>query len=141
MNVRVPTTRPALVRIIIEDYVYRPLATKSNRKAAGLYPTSCTSHCLCHITVSAAFICLSSKIIAECILSLGIFLISTVFDAPSLEEISWASEMKKRSANFYLISSLKTVSLMTLRRNIDEMDSRLSFASFNHRGTKFFGSS
>jgi len=60
-------------------------------------------------------------IIIECILSLGIFLISTVWDAPPLAEISWASEMKKR--------------------NIDEMDSRLSFASVNHRGTKFFGQS
>jgi len=82
-----------------------------------------------------------SKIIIECILSLGIFLISTVLNAPPLAEISWASEMKKRSATLDVITPLRSPLLYLFHRNIDEMDSRLSFASFNHRGTKYFGSS
>ncbi|KIM34071.1 hypothetical protein M408DRAFT_325591 [Serendipita vermifera MAFF 305830] len=56
----------------------------------------------------------------EALVSLVLFIFGTVLAAPALTEITWAKEMEKRT--------------------IDEMDSRLGFAGFKHRGAKFYGS-
>ncbi|KAG8929034.1 hypothetical protein FRC02_006099 [Tulasnella sp. 418] len=59
------------------------------------------------------------NIVIECFLSLFVFIIGVTLHAPPLKEITWASEMRKRT--------------------IEEMDSRPSFAGFNHRGKILFG--
>ncbi|KDQ19632.1 hypothetical protein BOTBODRAFT_28199 [Botryobasidium botryosum FD-172 SS1] len=62
---------------------------------------------------------LPKDIVFESLLALLLFTFGAVFNAPPLKEITWASEMSKRS--------------------IDEMDSRLGFMSVNHRGKMLFG--
>ncbi|KAF9511369.1 hypothetical protein BS47DRAFT_1181577 [Hydnum rufescens UP504] len=51
--------------------------------------------------------------------ALILFIIGATVNAPRLNEITWSSQMAKLS--------------------IDEMDSRMSFASVNHRGKRLFG--
>ncbi|KAH7926036.1 hypothetical protein BV22DRAFT_1009942, partial [Leucogyrophana mollusca] len=55
----------------------------------------------------------------ESILALILGILGASLNAPPLKDITWASEMKKRHRYC---------------RSIDEMDSRLSFASYNNRG-------
>ncbi|KAJ7066521.1 magnesium transporter [Mycena amicta] len=58
-------------------------------------------------------------IILEALVALVLGTLGASLNAPKLKEISWAAEMQKRS--------------------IDDMDSRLSFASFVNRGKHVFG--
>ncbi|KAF8595778.1 hypothetical protein BDV93DRAFT_528459 [Ceratobasidium sp. AG-I] len=58
-------------------------------------------------------------IIIECFIALMVFIIGAAINAPALKENSWASEMRSRK--------------------IDDVTSRLGFASFNHRGRLVFG--
>ncbi|KAK7025233.1 magnesium transporter [Favolaschia claudopus] len=57
-------------------------------------------------------------IIVEALFALICGTLGASLNAPPLKEISWAAEMRKR--------------------NIDEMDSRLGFASFVNRGRNLF---
>ncbi|KAJ7917488.1 magnesium transporter [Mycena leptocephala] len=61
---------------------------------------------------------LPTDIILEALLALVLGTLGASLNAPPLKEITWAAEMRKRS--------------------IDEMDSRLSFASFVNRGNNLF---
>ncbi|KAG8908601.1 hypothetical protein FRB99_004889 [Tulasnella sp. 403] len=61
---------------------------------------------------------LPSDLLVEVAVSTLLFIVGVTFYAPPLKEISWASEMRKRT--------------------IDEMNSRPSFAGFNHRGPIVF---
>ncbi|KAJ7334234.1 magnesium transporter [Mycena olivaceomarginata] len=61
---------------------------------------------------------LPTDIILEALLALVLGTLGASLNAPSLKEISWAAEMRTRS--------------------IDEMDSRLGFASFVNRGKNLF---
>ncbi|KAJ7091427.1 magnesium transporter [Mycena belliarum] len=61
---------------------------------------------------------LPTDIIFEALLALVLGTIGASINTPNLKEITWAAEMRKRS--------------------IDEMDSRLGFASFVNRGTNLF---
>ncbi|KAJ7436723.1 magnesium transporter [Mycena galericulata] len=61
---------------------------------------------------------LPTDIILEALLALVLGTLGASLNAPTLKEISWAAEMRKRS--------------------IDEMDSRLGFANFVNRGAKLF---
>jgi hypothetical protein len=56
-------------------------------------------------------------IIIEALISLVLGVVGASLNAPELKEITWASEMKKRS--------------------IDQMDSRLGFANFVNKGRTF----
>lgn len=62
-------------------------------------------------------------------------------NAPPLKGITWQSEMKEQ----YVLSPLSAVRLpirwMDLDSSIDEMDSRLGFASFVNRGRTFVSTS
>ncbi|QRV73770.1 Membrane magnesium transporter [Ceratobasidium sp. AG-Ba] len=58
-------------------------------------------------------------IIFECFVALGLFIVGAILDAPAFKENSWASEMRTRK--------------------IGDVDSRLGFATFNHRGRLLFG--
>lgn len=58
-------------------------------------------------------------------------------NAPELKEITWRSEMKKRS----LYTTSAGVNAELFDRKIDDMDSRLSFASWVNRGNALFGKS
>jgi len=64
---------------------------------------------------------LPADIIFEALTALVIGVLGASLNAPPLKDITWQSEMKKRS--------------------IDEMDSRLSFASFVNRGRAFITTS
>ncbi|TFK48549.1 hypothetical protein OE88DRAFT_1664433 [Heliocybe sulcata] len=57
----------------------------------------------------------------EALVGLFLGILGASLDAPALKEITWASEMKKRS--------------------IDEMDSRLGFANWSNRGSTLLGES
>ncbi|KAI5480636.1 membrane magnesium transporter 1-like [Pseudohyphozyma bogoriensis] len=59
-------------------------------------------------------------ILVELFVAFALLLIGVAWSAPGLKEISWASEMKKRS--------------------IDSEDSRVGFASLRHRGGVLFPS-
>ncbi|KAJ7255515.1 magnesium transporter [Mycena haematopus] len=61
---------------------------------------------------------LPADIILEALLALVLGTLGASLNAPPLKEISWSAEMRKRS--------------------IDEMDSRLGFASFVNRGKNLF---
>jgi membrane magnesium transporter 1 len=67
------------------------------------------------------------------------FIIGITLNAPPLREITWASEMKKRCA--YQKQNKKDIfrTLLNISRSIDEMNSRISFAGFNHKGKLFLG--
>ncbi|KAB5592535.1 hypothetical protein CTheo_4002 [Ceratobasidium theobromae] len=54
------------------------------------------------------------QIIIECLAALGVFLVGVTSAAPGFKENTWASEMRSRK--------------------IEDVHSRLGFASFNHRG-------
>jgi len=56
-------------------------------------------------------------IVVEALVALVLGILGASFNAPELKEITWASEMKKRS--------------------IDQMDSRLGFANFVNKGRNF----
>ncbi|KAG8682223.1 hypothetical protein FRC12_009939 [Ceratobasidium sp. 428] len=58
-------------------------------------------------------------IIIECFVAMALFVVGATIDAPAFKENSWASEMRTRK--------------------IGDVDSRLGFASFNHRGRLLFG--
>ncbi|KAJ7577018.1 magnesium transporter [Mycena floridula] len=64
---------------------------------------------------------LPTDIVVEVIVALALGILGASVNAPPLKEITWASEMKKRS--------------------IDEMDARTSFASYVNRGRDIFGPS
>ncbi|EJD07525.1 uncharacterized protein FOMMEDRAFT_73630 [Fomitiporia mediterranea MF3/22] len=64
---------------------------------------------------------LPQDIIAEALVSLILGIIGASLNAPELKEITWRSEMRKRK--------------------IDDMDSRLSFASWTNRGNELLSSS
>ncbi|GAB1518658.1 hypothetical protein RhiTH_001722 [Rhizoctonia solani] len=55
----------------------------------------------------------------ESILAFAVFLFGVSLSSSELKEISWASEMR--------------------HRKIDDVHSRLGFASFNHRGKQLYG--
>ncbi|KAF8705242.1 Membrane magnesium transporter [Rhizoctonia solani] len=55
----------------------------------------------------------------ESILAFAVFLFGVSLSSSELKEISWASEMRYRK--------------------IDDVHSRLGFASFNHRGKQLYG--
>ncbi|TFK29695.1 hypothetical protein FA15DRAFT_663861 [Coprinopsis marcescibilis] len=57
-------------------------------------------------------------ILAETLVALVVGIFGASLNAPPLKEITWASEMRKRS--------------------IDEMDSRLGFAAYINRGKNLF---
>lgn len=57
-------------------------------------------------------------ILAETLIAVVLGILGASLNAPPLKEITWASEMRKRS--------------------VDEMDSRLGFASYIHRGRSLF---
>ncbi|KAJ7623163.1 magnesium transporter [Roridomyces roridus] len=57
-------------------------------------------------------------IVVEAVVALALGIIGASLNAPTLKEISWSAEMRKRS--------------------IDEMDSRLGFASYVNRGNSLF---
>ncbi|THH07401.1 hypothetical protein EW145_g3411 [Phellinidium pouzarii] len=59
---------------------------------------------------------LPQDIVVEALLSLVLGILGASLNAPEVKEITWRSEMKKRK--------------------IDDMDSRLSFASWTNRGTE-----
>ncbi|KAJ6619859.1 magnesium transporter [Mycena sp. CBHHK59/15] len=61
---------------------------------------------------------LPTDIVLEALFALVLGIIGASLNAPPLKEITWAAEMRKRS--------------------IDEMDSRLGFASFVNRGRNLF---
>ncbi|KAJ7043700.1 magnesium transporter [Mycena alexandri] len=61
---------------------------------------------------------LPTDIIIEALIALVLGTIGASLKAPPLKEITWAAEMRKRS--------------------IDDMDSRLAFASFVNRGKNLF---
>ncbi|PVG00735.1 hypothetical protein CPB86DRAFT_754250 [Serendipita vermifera] len=63
---------------------------------------------------------LPSDVTLEGIFALVLFILSSILASPPLVKATWADEMEKRSIN--------------------EMDSRLGFAGFKHRGAAFFGS-
>ncbi|CAE7073598.1 unnamed protein product [Rhizoctonia solani] len=60
-----------------------------------------------------------TDIAIESVFAFGLFLLGVSRSAPELKEISWASQMRYQK--------------------IDDVHSRLGFASFNHRGKKLFG--
>lgn len=62
---------------------------------------------------------LSSDIVIELFVALFAFIIGTTLSSTPLKKVTWSSEMATRTA--------------------DEMDSRIGFASMNHRGKNFFG--
>ncbi|KAH8116440.1 magnesium transporter [Phellopilus nigrolimitatus] len=62
---------------------------------------------------------LPQDVIAEALLSLVIGILGASLNAPELREITWRSEMKKRK--------------------IDDVDSRLSFASWTNKGNEILG--
>ncbi|KAF8757785.1 Membrane magnesium transporter [Rhizoctonia solani] len=59
------------------------------------------------------------QIAIESILAFAVFLFGVSLSSSELKEISWASEMR--------------------HRKIDDVHSRLGFASFNHRGKQLYG--
>ncbi|TDL23634.1 hypothetical protein BD410DRAFT_786869 [Rickenella mellea] len=61
---------------------------------------------------------LPQDIVVEALVSLLLGLVGASLAAPELKEITWRSEMKKRK--------------------IDEMDARMGFASWTHRGNLLF---
>jgi membrane magnesium transporter 1 len=78
-----------------------------------------------------------SKVVFEALMALVLGIIGASLNAPPLKEITWASEMKTwyegdHSTDFH--------QLILFIRSIDEMDSRLGFASYVHHGTSFLGS-
>jgi len=64
---------------------------------------------------------LPADIVFEALIALVVGVLGASLNAPPLKDITWQSEMKKRS--------------------IDEMDSRLGFASFVNRGRSFISMS
>ena len=77
------------------------------------------------------------QIIFETFLALLLGILGAIVNAPPLKEISWSSEMKKQSVlggpnvfNFISDNSLS---------QIDDMDSRLGFASYVNRGKEMIG--
>jgi len=58
-------------------------------------------------------------VVVESLIALVMFIVGITLNAPALKDITWSSEMAKRS--------------------IDGMDSRMGFASVNHRGARIFG--
>ncbi|CAE6442496.1 unnamed protein product [Rhizoctonia solani] len=60
-----------------------------------------------------------TDIAIESVFAFGLFLLGVSRSAPELKEISWASQMRYQK--------------------IDDVHSRLGFASLNHRGKKLFG--
>ncbi|KAF8892246.1 hypothetical protein BD779DRAFT_1670572 [Infundibulicybe gibba] len=67
-----------------------------------------------HLTLGRPEGSLPQDVILETLLGLVLGILGASLNAPPLKEITWASEMRQR--------------------NIDEMDSRLGFASFVNRG-------
>jgi hypothetical protein len=75
----------------------------------------------------------------EALAALVLGVLGASLNAPPLKDITWQSEMKKRCI-FSFLSSL----LVLMRRtasSIDEMDSRLGFASYVNRGRTFISTS
>ncbi|KAF9530455.1 magnesium transporter [Crepidotus variabilis] len=64
---------------------------------------------------------LPPDIVVETLLSLVLGIIGACLNAPPLKEITWSSEMRKHK--------------------IDDMDSRLGFASYVNRGKRIFSTS
>jgi len=62
---------------------------------------------------------LPRDIVVEALVALALGILGASLNAPPLKEITWASEMKKRS--------------------IDEMDARTGFSSYINRGRNIFG--
>lgn len=67
-------------------------------------------------------------------LLLGI--LGAIVNAPTLKEINWSSEMRKQLVPG-LLNAFDSISDNFLSQ-IDDMDSRLGFASYVNRGTEMF---
>jgi len=73
------------------------------------------------------------QIIIEALVAVVLGILGASLNAPPLKEITWASEMQKRYESVALLSPNRPADLGS-RSKIDEMDSRLGFASFVNRG-------
>ena len=79
------------------------------------------------------------QIVIEALIGLALSIVGAclyVNASTPLKEITWASEMRKRCLKF----TFQRLRINGCYRSIDDMDSRLGFASFVNRGRHFFSS-